>query len=151
MVDVGRKLLHKPPRLRVTISRMMIAVAVAALILVVAKIVFIDNHPADFLKVGISILDGKHSTIYATGYSESNFRAIRVGMTARRVEKVMGLPLDKGRWIIGVPGQPATTNGPEDEYWDYTAAGKLRGNYWQRRVFFRNGVVQSTEAGYYMD
>ena len=139
-------------RLRVTIGRMMVGVAIAALILVVAKTVFIDNQPVDFLKVAVSILDGKHSTIYAEGFREWKFRTIRVGMPMREVEEIMGPPLYKGRWHVTVPGQPVTPGeGPLDDFWSYTRAGMVRGNYWQRQVYFRNGVVHSTEAGYYMD
>jgi hypothetical protein len=151
MVDVNRKTRHKTRRLRLTIGRMMVAVAIIALILLAAKFVFIDNQPRDFLFVALSILDGKHSTVYAEGFREWKFRAIRAGMSMREVEEIMGPPLEKGRWIVGAPGQPASTNGPEDDYWGYTAAGKVRGNYWQRQVFFRNGVVHSTEARYYLD
>jgi hypothetical protein len=119
--------------------------------MVVSKTLFIDNQPRDFLFVALSLLDGRHSTIYADGYSETSFRSIRVRMPMREVEVIMGPPLYKGQWIVGVPSQPASTDGPQDDFWSYTRAGKVRGNYWRRRVFFRNGIVHSTESSYYMD
>jgi hypothetical protein len=151
MVDEHEETARKSPRMRFTIRRMMVGVAIVAVIMVVSKTLFIDNQPTDFLFVALSLLDGSHSTIYAGGYSESSFRSIRVGMPMCDVEVIMGPPLYKGQWIVGVPGQPASTDGPQDDFWSYTAAGKVRGNYWQRRVFFRNGIVHRTDSSYYMD
>jgi hypothetical protein len=151
MVDEHDETARKSPRMRFTIRRMMVMVAIAALVLVVVKTLFIDIRPRDLLIVAISLLDGSHSTIYADGYSESSFRSIRVGMPMCEVEVIMGPPLYKGQWIVGVPGQPVLLDGPRDDYWSYTRAGKVRGDYWQRQVFFRNGIVHSTESSYYMD
>ncbi len=72
---------------------MMVVVAIAGIVLAFAKYLFIDNRPGDILAAAIAALDG-HYTVYAKGYSESKFRSLRVGMTARQVEDIMGPPLD---------------------------------------------------------
>jgi len=133
---------------------MMVMVAVAGIVLAVAKFLFIDNRPTDILFAAISTLEG-HSTVYAEGYSESKFRSLRVGMTARQVAEVMGPPLERGHWMdsgdTGV-GQPITPGeGIPSDLWYYTGAGKARGNYWRREVWFRNGVVYRTDGTYYLD
>ena len=86
-------------RLRFTVRRMMVAVAIAGIVLAFAKTLFIDNRPTDILFAAISALEG-HSTVYAKGYSESKFRATRVGMTVRQVEDIMGPPLERGQWHV---------------------------------------------------
>ena len=141
----------RQPRLRVTVRRMMVTVAVAGIVLAFAKFLFIDNRPIDVLAAAISALDG-HSTVYAEGYSESKFRSLRVGMTARQVEDLMGPPLERSQWQIPSGGGPITPGeGILDDLWHYTRAGKARGNYWQREVWFRNGVVYRTDSTYYLD
>jgi hypothetical protein len=128
-----------------------VVVAVAILALAGAKTLFIDNRPRDVLFAAISALDGDF-TVYAEGYRESGFRSLRVGMTARQVEDVMGPPLSVGRWQEPVPGQPITPGaGPLNDLWSYTRAGKARGNYWQREVWFKDGVVYSIEISFYLD
>jgi hypothetical protein len=138
-------------RLRVTVRRMMVVVAVAGLVLALAKSLFIDNRPRDILFATISALEG-HSTVYAKGYSEYKFRSLRVGMTARQVEAIMGLPLGRGQWMVHSGSGPITTGeGILDDLWYYTCAGKARGNYWRTEVSFQNGVVYGTDSTYYLD
>ncbi len=144
----------RQPRLRFTIRRLMVMVAVAGMVLAVAKLLFIDNRPTDFLFAAISALEG-HSTIYAEGYSESKFRSLRVGMTAAQVEAVMGAPLSRGHWMdsgdAGV-GQPITpVEGTLSDLWYYTRPARARGNHWRREVWFRNGVVYRADSTYYLD
>ena len=141
----------RQPRLRVTVRRMMVTVAVAGIILASAKSLFIDNRPSDILMAAISALEG-HFTVYAKGYSESKFRSLLVGMTARQVEDIMGPPLESGQWQVpGGSGLITPGEGILDDLWHYTRAGKARGNYWQREVWFRNGVVYCTDSTYYLD
>src|SRR5262245_37431770 len=71
-------------RLRITVRRMMVAVAIAAIVVSVAKSLFVDNRPGDVLFAIVATLCGRHSTEYAIGYSESGFRSLRVGMTVRQ-------------------------------------------------------------------
>jgi hypothetical protein len=142
------------PRLRFTLSRMMVAVAVAGIVLAFAKFLFIDNRPIDILIAAISALDG-HSTVYSEGYSESKFRSLRLGMTARQVEDIVGPALERGHWMDSRDtgaGQPTTPGeGNLSDLWYYTRAGKARGNYWRREVWFRDGVVYRTDSTYYLD
>ncbi len=144
----------RKPRLQVTVRRMMIAIAVAGIVVAVARFLFIDNRPTDILFAAVSALEG-HSTVYAGGYSESKFRSLRVGMTSPQFEDIMGPPMEKGHWYdVGdaAVGQPVTPGeGIESDVWCYTRAGKARGNYWQREVWFPNGVLYRTERIYYVD
>jgi hypothetical protein len=144
----------RQPRPRITIRRMMVMVAVAGIVLAVAKFLFIDNRPTDILFAAMFGLQG-HSTVYGEGYSESKFRSLRVGMAAQQVEDALGPPLARGHWMdtgdTGV-GQPITPEeGTRSDIWYYTGPGKARGNYWRREVWFRNGVVYRTDGTYYLD
>jgi hypothetical protein len=87
------------------------------------------------------------------GYSESKFRALRVGMTARQVEHIMGPPLARGQWQVpdGRGGPVTVGEGELDDLWYYTRAGKVRGNFWRREVWFRNGAVYTIDSTYYLD
>jgi hypothetical protein len=141
----------QPPRTRATIRRMMVAIAVAGIVLAAAKSLFIDNRPDDILLAAISALKG-HFTVYAEGYSESKFRSLRVGMTVRQVEDIMGPPLERGTWIVPSGGGPVTHwESTVDLLWYYTRAGKASGNYWQREVRFRKGLVYRMDGTYYLD
>ncbi len=130
---------------------MMVAVALAGVVLAFAKALFIDNRTRDILFATISALEG-HLTVYAKGYCESKFRSLRVGMTVRQVEDIMGPPLKRGQWMVPAGNGPITPGeGILDDLWYYTDGGKARGNYWRREVWFRDGVVRSTESTYYRD
>jgi hypothetical protein len=132
---------------------MLAAVVAFALILTGIKHAFflLDNRPRDMLLAMVSVLSG-HSTIYARGYSESKFRSLRVGMTPQKVEEIMGPPLAKGQWQESIPGQPITPGtGTLHELWRYSRAGKLMGNYWEREVWFKDGVVHCLKREYYVD
>src|ERR1700677_330562 len=87
------------PRLRFKVRNMMVAVAIAGVVVAFTKYLCIDNRPVDLLAAAIGALDGEY-TVYADGYSESKFRSIRAGMTARQVEAIMGPPLMKGLWQV---------------------------------------------------
>ncbi len=129
----------------------MVAVAITGITLGLAKFLFIDNRPLDILLWALSSLAG-HSTVYAEGYEESKFRSIGLGMTIRQVEDIMGTPLEKGRWFVSDGGGPVTPGiGVLDDIWHYTQAGKTRGNYWQRQVYFRDGRVYKLDRTYYVD
>ncbi len=139
------------PRPRASFRRAMIAIAVLGIVLASARLWFIDNNPRDVLFASISALEG-HYTIYSEVYRESRFRSLRAGMTARQVEDIMGPPLAKGRWMAADGGGPTTTEGGTlHDLWHYTRAGKSRGNYWRREVWFRDGLVYATDRSYYLD
>jgi hypothetical protein len=139
------------PRPKFPVRTILAAVAVIAMTLASAKSLFIDNRPQDVLFAVISVLDGDF-TVYVKGYSESKFRSLRVGMTAGQVEDIMGPPLSVGQWQEPVPGQPITPgDGPLHDLWRYTRSGKAMGNYWEREVWFKNGVVHNIERTFYLD
>jgi hypothetical protein len=141
----------RQPLPRRTIRRMMVGIAIAGIALAVAKSFFIDNRPRDLLFAAISALEG-HSTVYAPGYSESGFRSLRAGMTARQVEEILGPPLVISQWFDPPPGRPTVPGeGTPGVVWSYTRPRKARGNYWLRWVFFRDGLVHGTETTYWVD
>jgi hypothetical protein len=73
-------------------------------------------------------------------------------MTVRQVEEIMGPPLSVGQWQEPIAGQPITPGeGPLHDLWRCTRAGKPMGDYWQREVWFKDGVVHSIESGIYVD
>ena len=69
-------------------------------------------------------------------------------MTCRQVEDLMGAALQKGQWYAtgGVAGR-----GLLDEAWNYTRPYRVLGDYRQRTVYFRKGLVCHLEAGFYAD
>jgi hypothetical protein len=129
----------------------LIAAAVALYLLWCAKYLFIDNRPLDVLLAAVSTLDGDF-TVYRDGFRESAFRSLRVGMSARQVEAIMGPSLDVGQWLETPQGQPIDPGaGRLHPLWRYTRPGKQMGDYWQREVWFKDGVVHILESGFYLD
>jgi outer membrane protein assembly factor BamE (lipoprotein component of BamABCDE complex) len=141
-------------RLRVRIRRMMVAVAIAGIMLAVAKFLFIDNRPIDILFAAISAVGGDF-TVYAKGYSESNFHSVRVGMTTAEVQDAMGPPLSRGHWVETASPSAGkvdvSASRIDNDIWYYTSAGKAGGSFWLRAVQFRNGVVHCKDRTFYMD
>jgi outer membrane protein assembly factor BamE (lipoprotein component of BamABCDE complex) len=114
---------------------MMLAIAALGLTLGLARRFFIEDWPDQLL---LSILCGD-GTVYAKGYDESRFRAIRTGMTASQVEKLMGPPLPRPRWW------------PDDDVWFYTFFSQQRTSHRMRRVVFRDGKVVEVINDFYVD
>jgi hypothetical protein len=143
------------PRVRFKVRSMMVAVAIAGVVVAFTKYLCIDNRPADVLAAAIGALDGEY-TVYANGYSESKFRSIRVGMTVRQVEAIMGPPLMKGLWQVPNGSGPFTPGvDPLHEVWHYARGGKhvqyRTASHWRRAVLFRYTVVWRTDSTYYID
>jgi hypothetical protein len=141
--------------LRFRVRRIMVLVAIVGVVLALAKYFFIESRPRDILAAALGALDGEY-TVYAEGYSEYSFRSIRVGMSIRQVEEIMGPPLEKGQWQVPSGSGPVTPGvGPLDDIWHYTRGGKhvpgRAASYWQRAVFFRNGVVWRMDSTYLLD
>jgi hypothetical protein len=122
-------------RVRFTVRRMMVVVVALGIVLALARSVFIEDSPDQLLP---AILLG-HSTIYAPGYNESRFRAIRVGMTVSQVERLVGYPLERREpgWGVG------------DDLWLYT--WKRSGHFRRRWVVFLNGKVVEVINDFYVD
>jgi hypothetical protein len=84
-------------------------------------------------------------TVYAPGYTDSQFRKVRIGMTPKEVESILGRPIRKDstsqrwspceNWIYSEPPPPGT----------------IGDNYWRRWVLFDGGEVSAIVDGYYED
>lgn len=139
------------PRRRWRTIWLILAATLVVLAFAAVKHGFIDNEPKDVLFATISWLDGDY-TIYSDGYRESAFRSLRISMTAKEVEAILGPPLDVGKWQETEPGQPITTGqGQLHDRWNYTRGNKPLGNYWRREVWFKAGAVDRIEGGFYLD
>jgi hypothetical protein len=133
----------------------MVLVAIVGVVLALAKYLFIENRPRDILAAALGALDGEY-TVYAEGYSEYRFRSIRVGMSIRQVEEIVGPPLGKGQWQVPSGSGPVTPGvGPMDVIWYYTRGGRhVPGRtpcYWQRAVRFRSDTVWEIDSTYWLD
>lgn len=143
------------PRLRFRVRRMMVVVAVVGIVLACVKYAFVDNRPGDIVAAALAAVDG-YDTDYAEGYNERSFRSLRVGMTARQVEKIMGPPLARGEYhSVAGTGPIAPGLGQPGEYWSYARGGKHaeygKTYHWKRDVYFRNGVVNDIDRTFYID
>ena len=89
------------------------------------------------------------ATVYAASYREDRFAQVRVGMTRREVESLLGRPLRKAP-------MPGETWEPDD-IWVYSeppGPGCLGDNYWRRWVVFdrgKDGRVAAIVNDYYWD
>jgi SmpA / OmlA family len=89
------------------------------------------------------------ATVYAPSYREDRFAQVRVGMTRREVELLLGRPLRKAP----LPGE----SWEPDDIWVYSeppAPGCLGDNYWRRWVVFdrgEDGRVVAIVDDYYWD
>jgi hypothetical protein len=129
-------------RRQVSLRIAVAAIAVCAGAFALARHLLVEIGPANLMKAALASAAG-HSTVYATGYSESGFRSIRVGMTASRVEERLGSPLSRETLAVG--------HGSQEESWQYSRPSKLHGCHWQRIIFFRDGIVNYIETDYYVD
>jgi hypothetical protein len=82
-------------------------------------------------------------TVYAPGYSESQFRRVRIGMTPNEVESILGRPIRKD-----------STSQSWSPCWIYSEPpphGTIGDNYWRRWVLFDDGRVSGIVDDYYED
>jgi hypothetical protein len=81
-------------------------------------------------------------TVYASGYSDSGFRRIRVGMSRAEVESLVGAP--QKEWPV-----EQVANGPDvGARWSYSPADT---NFRCRVVLFRKGAVVAKHTEFYLD
>jgi hypothetical protein len=78
-------------------------------------------------------------TIYAAGYNESQFHAIREGMTTDQVVSALGQPLQKRSSADG------------SETWEYSMQYTYTSNYERRWIMFGRGLVQGVVSDYWYD
>jgi SmpA / OmlA family len=124
------KALSRPAGLRFTVRQLMVAVILLAFGLGAARWWVCYNF----------------ATVYAPGYDESQFRRVRIGMTSKEVESILGDPLRKD-------STSAQRWGPY-ENWIYSEPpphGTIGDNYWRRWVMFDDGKVVAIVDDYYED
>jgi hypothetical protein len=80
-------------------------------------------------------------TIYSKGYSEDHFQMLRIGMTAKQVESILGPPL----WKIPRSDDEVV------EIWEYSGPPHDEANYWRRWVFIGNGRVEAVVSDFWID
>jgi hypothetical protein len=78
-------------------------------------------------------------TYYSKGYSENKFMSLRVGMTSKEVEAVMGPPLEKIPWQDG------------RVLWTYSDRDDDTCDFWRRWVLFKNDRVDDVVSDYWDD
>lgn len=76
-------------------------------------------------------------TVYATGYSDSDFRKIRTGMTKAEVTKLLGSPIDE-----------FIDRGKLIQRWSKSAHNS---NYRTRVIHFENDMVIEKLTGFYVE
>ena len=113
-------------RPRFTVGRMMMGMACLGLCLAGIRFVLL-NFPY-----------GGLGTIYSRNYNETKFRSLRMGMSAKEVESIMGPPLKKIRYV-------------DDELWYYSDQPNEVANYWRRWVHIRQGRVMAITSDYWID
>jgi hypothetical protein len=82
-------------------------------------------------------------TVYAPGYSESQFRKVRIGMTPNEVEAILGRPIRKD-----------PTSKSSARWWIYSEPpphGTIGDNYWKRWVLLDDDKVSAIEDDYYVE
>ena len=118
------------PRPRFTLRRAMFAVACLGICLAGLRFILL-NAPI-----------GGLGTIYSEKYDESKFESLRVGMTAKEVQAIMGEPLKKVPWSEHMGFQ-------DEEMWYYSDQRNIYANYWRRCVHFRDGKTTMTINDYW--
>lgn len=81
-------------------------------------------------------------TVYSPGYSDSGFRAVRLGMTADEVHRLLGPP--QSRWM----NRQGPTTLETGERWSFSPGDT---NFRCRVVLFRNGIVIERHSEFYLD
>ena len=78
-------------------------------------------------------------TVYAPGYNEATFRAIREGMTTDQVASIMGQPLEK------------ELRSDDALIWKYSDQYTYTSDFDRRWVFFSGGTVQTVVNDHWYD
>ena len=82
-------------------------------------------------------------TVYAPGYSDAGFRAVRLGMTVAEVEKLIGRA--ERTWTLEDRGGEKSEFGAR---WSHSAHDT---NYRCRLLLFRDGRVTEKHSEFYVD
>jgi hypothetical protein len=121
------RLLGRPAGLRLTVRGMMAAVVLLG----------------SWMGAARWWVDHNFGTVYASGYSESAFRRVRIGMTPEEVESILGPPLRRDstsqRWS------------PCDNWMYSDPPHGLGEDYWRKWVMFQDGKVVYIDNNYYFD
>lgn len=84
----------------------------------------------------------KEDTVYARGYSDSGFRKVRLGMTDREAEKLLGRPL----MVWPTPESPSGAD--TGERWSFSPGDT---HFRCRVLLFRDHRVVEKHAEFYID
>ena len=134
------------PRLRFTVRRMMVAVAIAgvAMLLVRVAIVMIDVMPTDV----VPRLFGRDRSTYANGYRDGNFGSVKVRMTPEEVIRLIGRPLggdQEARKERGDAAWQPRWRTFDTEVWTYATIGysepEKGTTFWEITVTFVDNKV----------
>jgi SmpA / OmlA family len=116
-------------RPRFTVRRMMIEVACLGLGLAGTRFVLRE------LPFG-----GSLGTVYSKDYDETKFGSLRVGMSAKEIESIMGHPLMKEQFARD-----------DLELWYYSDQTNAVSSFWRRWVCFRQGKATEIINDYWID
>jgi hypothetical protein len=97
------------------------------------------------IALGLSLVRGYNfcfATRFVWGFEETQFDRVRIGMTYKEVESIVGLPL---RNDSTSPRWPGTDN------WMYSEPAFLTNDEDRRWVMFRDGVVSCICDGFVPD
>jgi outer membrane protein assembly factor BamE (lipoprotein component of BamABCDE complex) len=109
-----------------------------AAVVFLAALVALQFALLDGLEGVLLSLMAQEDTQYSPGYSDGGFRAVKVGMEAAEVERLLGKPLDQR--IM-----------PGGTYW-YFARSPGSTHYRMRIIRFdANGRVREKWSGFYLD
>lgn len=116
--------------------------ALTTLVLVAAILVGLHLWLIDGIDGWLWSLTMPEDTVYTPGYSDSGFRAVKVGMTEAEVHRLLGPP--QTRWSLG-GAHPASDLG---ERWSYSPGDT---NFRCRVVLFSRGRAVEKHAEFYVD
>jgi hypothetical protein len=117
---------------RWTVASMLVTVAWAGIYLATTKALLVTDPFFGF------------STFYSDRFSQRAFDSVRVGMSQREVENIVGKPLRKLPW-----NQEAGAH--DEELWCYSDRTDDTFNFWRRWVCFTDGKVVWIANDFWVD
>ena len=119
-----------------TVKRLVVVGLAGLLVLLALHVYLLDGIDGWFFS---KLAVGGEHTRYASGYTDSAFRSVRVGMSKDEVLGLLGVPLNT--WFLD----------PERlEVWAYTLSPS-DSSYRIRVVHFREGLVVHKVSEFYVD
>lgn len=118
--------------MRFSLRQLLLFVAALSLVLTAYR-----WWPVDGI-IGNLFAYGGHDTVWATGFSDHGWRAIRVGMRREEVYALVGPPIENAT----MPGGQGT------EYWTRSPGDT---NYFQRSIEFNRDRVVDKSSQFWLD